>query len=140
MLNVVIIEGRLSHDPEITQTSVKGVCYCKLRFATERDYVTDGKRKTDFLSAVAWRETAQFVAQNFRKGDAITIRGRLEEDVWRDQEGQQRSRMVINVDQVYFGETKQAREDRQRRSNCDKNCGCSNNQESDDSDAEQLPF
>ena len=45
----------------------------------------------------------------------ITVRGRLEENVWTDKEGSKHSRMIVNVDSLYFGETKRARQERQNR-------------------------
>lgn len=140
MLNVVIFQGRLAVEPAIENTPT-GIPYCRLRIATERDYLSGGERRTDFLSCIAWRETALFAAKYFKKGDAITVRGRLEEDVWADKEGNTRSRMNVNVDNLYFGETKQAREDRERRSLNAGDLPC--NPEADDiTDEElaQLPF
>ena len=115
MLNVSTFQGRLAQDLAIENTPT-GIAFCRLKVAVDRDYVSDGVRKTDFLSCICWRETALFATKYFQKGDAVIVRGRLEEDVWKDKEGNTRSRMIVNVDNLYFGETKKAREDRERHS------------------------
>ena len=45
----------------------------------------------------------------------LIVQGHLREEVWKDAEGKGRSRMVIEADNIYFGETKQARMDRENR-------------------------
>lgn len=114
MLNLVVFQGRIAHDIVLEHTK-SGTQYCRLRVATDRDYVSDGQRKTDFLSCVAWRDRAVFAAKYFAKGSMVTVRGRLEEDTWTDKDGNTRSRMIVNVDGLYFGETKKAREEREQR-------------------------
>lgn len=115
MLNITIFQGRIANDVVLEHTKGSSIPLCRLRVAVDRDYLTNGERKTDFLSCVAWRETAIFATKYFAKGDVITVRGRLEENVWTDKEGTKRSRMIVNVDSLYFGETKRAREERQNR-------------------------
>lgn len=114
MLNLSVQSGRMANEPELQRTT-GGVSYLRFRLAVERDYATDGERPTDFLSFIAWRKTAEFIAKNFRKESMITVQGRLEENNWTDNDGNKRYGMVVNVAQAWFGETKRAREDRERR-------------------------
>lgn len=114
MLNISVYQGRIANELVLEQTK-SGKQFCRLRVAVERDYLTNGERKTDFLSCVAWRDTAVFATKYFSKGSMVTVVGRLEENTWKDQEGNTRSRMIVNVDTLYFGETKRAREERQNR-------------------------
>jgi single-strand DNA-binding protein len=72
MLNKVIIEGRLTADPELRQTP-NGVSVC--RFSVAWNGQGD---KVDFFDVTAWRNTAEFVCRNFKKGNGITIDGHLE--------------------------------------------------------------
>lgn len=116
MLNQSIFIGRIANEPVLEYTPANRTPYCRLRVAVERDYASkDGERKTDFLSCIAWKGTAEFIARYFRKGSMAAIRGRLEEDVWKDKEGNTRSRMTVNVSGIYFGETKKARQEREGR-------------------------
>lgn len=114
MLNLTVFQGRIANDVVQEQTK-SNIPLCRLRVAVDRDYLTNGERKTDFLSCVAWRDTAIFAAKYFSKGDVVTVRGRLEENIWTDKDGNRHSRMIVNVESLYFGETKRAREERQNR-------------------------
>lgn len=114
MLNMCVFQGRISNEPLLEVTG-RGHRMCKLRVAVERDHSSGGERKTDFLSCIAWSETAAFAAKYFHRGDMVIVRGRLEEDIWKDKEGNSRSRVIVNVDSLYFGETKRAREEREQR-------------------------
>lgn len=68
MLNVVAIQGRLTHDPEL-KTTPNGVSVCSFRIACERSYSSKGEeRKADFFTITAWRQTAEFVCKYFQKG------------------------------------------------------------------------
>ena len=140
MLNVSTFQGRLAQDLAVENTPT-GIAFCRLKVAVDRDYVSDGVRKTDFLSCICWREIALFAAKYFQKGDAVIVRGRLEEDVWKDKDGNTRSRMIVNVDNLYFGETKKAREDRSRRASDNPDALPPEEYEDiTDEEAAQLPF
>ena len=54
----------------------------------------------------AWRSTAEFVTQYFRKGSLITVDGRLESRKYTDKDGNNRVAIEIIADNVYFGESK----------------------------------
>lgn len=67
MLNLAVIMGRLTRDPELRQTP-NGVSTTTISVAVDRDYKKDGQDKeTDFLDVVAWRSTANLSAIIFPK-------------------------------------------------------------------------
>ena len=80
--------GNLTKDPEY-KTTPSGVSVTTFsiavgrRFAKETDEV-----KADFFNVVAWRNTAEFVANFFGKGKPIVIVGSLQNRSWTDQNGQ----------------------------------------------------
>lgn len=77
MINKAIIMGRLTADPELRQTT-GGIACCQFTIAVNRDYVSPGQeRQADFISIVAWRQTAEFVGKYFPKGKMIAIDGEL---------------------------------------------------------------
>lgn len=77
MINKAIIMGRLTADPELRQTT-GGVACCQFTVAVNRDYVQQGQeRQADFISVVAWRQTAEFISKYFSKGKMIAIDGEL---------------------------------------------------------------
>ena len=61
MLNVVVLNGRLTSDPELKYTP-SNVAVTNFTLAVDRTF--SGKEKvTDFISIVAWRSTAEFAAK-----------------------------------------------------------------------------
>ena len=68
MLNVAIIMGRLTRDPELRRTNSGKPVAC-FTVAVDRDYAPEGQEKeTDFIDCVAWNGTAEFVDKYFKKG------------------------------------------------------------------------
>lgn len=90
MLNKVILQGRLTKDPELKSTQ-SGTSVASFSLAVERDYKEkDGSKATDFLNIIAWRGTADFVAKYFHKGDMCLVEGSIQTRSYEDQNGQKR--------------------------------------------------
>ena len=110
MLNVAIIMGRLTRDPELRRTN-SGKPVASFTVAVDRDYAPDGQDKeTDFIDCVAWQGTAEFVDKYFKKGSMIVVNGRLQLRNWTDKEGNKRRSAEILASNVYFGESKKSQE------------------------------
>ena len=110
MLNKVILMGRLTADPELKQTP-NGVNTCQITVAVNRNYVTQGQeRQADFISVVAWRQTAEFISKYFSKGKMIIVEGSLRTRTYDDKRYPDVKHYVTEVyaDNVSFGETKSA--------------------------------
>ena len=108
MLNHIIIMGRLVRDPELRQTT-GGVSVASFTLACERDYKgADDERAVDFIDAVAWRSTAEFVARNFTKGSMAVAEGRLQLRDWTDRDGNKRRSAEIAAEKIYFGGSRRA--------------------------------
>ena len=102
MLNVVAIQGRLTHDPEL-KTTPNGVSVCSFRIACERSYSSKGEeRKADFFTITAWRQTAEFVCKYFQKGSMIAVEGSLQTRQYQDQQGSNRTVVEIVASNVSF--------------------------------------
>ena len=84
-MNKVIITGRLVADPEI-RTSQSGTTSCKFTVAVDRNYVDkeSGKRESDFLTCVAFKQRADFLGKCFKKGSPILIEGNLRTGKYKD--------------------------------------------------------
>ena len=77
MINKWIGMGRLTADPELRQTQ-SGVSSCNITVAIQRDFTDgSGERQSDFISVVAWRQTAEFICKYFSKGNMIAVEGQL---------------------------------------------------------------
>ncbi|MCD8211496.1 MAG: single-stranded DNA-binding protein [Oscillospiraceae bacterium] len=107
MLNKIFLQGRLVADPELKQTA-SGVSVCTFRIAVERDFKNKetGEKETDFISIVAWRNSAEFVSRYFSKGRLAIVEGRLQMRSYTDKEGVKRTVAEVVADNIYFGDSK----------------------------------
>ena len=101
MLNCAVIMGRLTADPELRQTP-SGVAVTRFTVAVDRGYVKAGEeRKADFITVVAWRQTAEFVTRYFSKGSMIAVQGAIQTGSY-EKDGIKRSTFEIVADNVSF--------------------------------------
>ena len=105
MLNCITIMGRLTRDPELRRTG-SGIAVASFTVAVDRDFAQDGKKETDFIDCVAWRQTGEFVSKYFKKGSMIAVKGRLQIRNWNDKDGNKRKTAEVVADNCYFGSTK----------------------------------
>ena len=107
MLNVCILSGRLTSDPEL-HTTDNNVPVLNFSVAVQRDYKPADTEDypVDFLNFVAWRKTAEFIAKHFSKGSAITMISKVETRKYTDKDGNQRTATEFVVDRAYFGGSK----------------------------------
>ncbi len=109
-LNKVILCGRMTADPELKQTQ-SGIAVVSFTLAVNRRYQTksaDGAQaqQADFISVVAWRQTAEFISRYFRKGSALCITGSIQTRSWQDQQGQKRYATEVIADEAMFVDSK----------------------------------
>lgn len=101
MYNRIILMGRLVADPELRQTQT-GLSVCRFRIAVDRFAKQGEERKADFISCVAWRQTADFISRWFAKGQLIHIEGRLQNADYTDKNGIKHYAMEVQVDAAAF--------------------------------------
>lgn len=110
-LNQVTLTGRLTADPEL-KTTPSGVAVTSFTIAVERKYSRDQQKQTDFIDIVAWRQTAQFICNYFRKGSAICIIGEIQTRSWSDADGRKRRATEVVASEALFCESKKEVENR----------------------------
>ena len=103
--NKVILMGRLTSDPELKQ-SANGVAVTSFSLAVDRRLSKDGERKCDFITIVAWRQTAEFIHKYFRKGSAMLVCGEIQTRSWEDSNGNKRYATEVVASEVTFCEAK----------------------------------
>lgn len=103
--NKTIIGGRLTADPEL-KTTPGGNSVTTFSVAVNRKKDKDGNQITDFFNVTAWRQTAEFVCQYFRKASSIMITGRLQTRTWEDNNGSKHYTTEIVADEVFFVDAK----------------------------------
>ena len=108
-LNKVILAGRLTQDPELKQTQ-SGVSVINFTLAVGRRFASrnseQSEQQTDFITVVAWRQTAEFISRYFHKGSALCITGSIQTRTWQDQQGQKRYATEVVADEAMFVDSK----------------------------------
>lgn len=102
MLNCVTLMGRLVADPEL-RTTTTGKSVATFRIAVTRSYSRQGEQnQADFITIVAWENTANFVCRYFQKGSMIAIQGRIQTRTYEDANGAKRSAFEVVASEVSF--------------------------------------
>ena len=107
--NKVILMGRLTADPELKQTQ-SGVAVTSFTLAVDRKVKTGDEKQCDFITVVAWRQTAEFICRYFKKGQAILVCGELQTRSWTDNNGNKRSATEVVAAEATFCESKNSSE------------------------------
>ena len=106
MLNVVVLTGRLVADPELKHTA-SDLPVSSFTIAVNRRFSRNGEeRQTDFIDIVAWRSNAEFVCKYFKKGQQVSIIGRIQTRTWDDENGQKRYVTEVIAEEAHFAESK----------------------------------
>lgn len=107
MFNVVILTGRLTADPELKTTN-SGISVTSFSIAVNRRYKAGEESQADFINIVAWRQSAEFVAKYFKKGNLIGIEGSIQTRKYTDKNGNNRVAFEVVANNVQFVESKGA--------------------------------
>ncbi len=108
-MNKVILMGRLVKDPETRWTqSAEPLAVTKFTLAVNKKFKREGEADADFIACSAFGKTAEFVEKYFKKGQLVSVVGRLQVRSWDDQNGQKHWSTEVVVDETYFAESKTA--------------------------------
>lgn len=105
-LNKVVLCGRLTADPELKQTG-SGIAVVTFTLAVNRRFQARSgdaaaQQQADFITLVAWRQTAEFISKFFKKGSALCVTGSIQTRSWQDGQGQRRYATEVVVDEAMF--------------------------------------
>jgi single-strand DNA-binding protein len=98
----VTITGNLTDDPELKHTP-NGNMVANFRLAvTARVRDGEGWRDgdTSFFRVNVWRQLAEHVTDSLAKGDRAVVIGRLKSRSWETSEGERRSVVEVEADEV----------------------------------------
>lgn len=105
-LNKVVLAGRMVESPEL-RTTPTGLPVTQFRLAVNKRGAKDGQQpQADFITVVAWRQTAEFITRYFKKGNAICVVGSIQTRAYTDQNNQKRTATEVVADEAYFVESK----------------------------------
>ena len=92
--------GNLASDPEAFTTQ-SGLTRSTFRIAVQRRYANaQGVREADFLTVVAWRQTAEFCNKYLSKGRKVAVEGSIQVRSYDAQDGSKRYVTEIIADNV----------------------------------------
>ena len=94
-MNVVILMGRMTRDPELKYTS-GGKAYANFTLAVQKT-----KDEAEFIDCIVWEKTAETIAEYFRKGRKILVQGRLNVSSY-EQNGEKRKSTKVVVNSFEF--------------------------------------
>ena len=103
-INVVVVTGNLTRDPELRQMQ-SGTSVCKMRIAVNtRRKSQDGnwEDKPNYFDVTVWGAQGENCASYLSKGRPVAINGRLEWREWEGQDGNKRQSVEIIADTVQF--------------------------------------
>ncbi len=110
--NKVILVGNLTADPELKKTP-SGVSVVTFTLAVQRRFAKpDDAVQADFISIVAWRQTAEFITRYFTKGSPMLVCGAIQTRNYTDQNGQKHYFTEVVADEVSFVGKRTDRESR----------------------------
>lgn len=99
-MNLVILNGRFTKDPELRETG-SGKKYCRFTLAVQREFSRD---EADFINCVAWDKRAESIAQYFKKGKKIGVQGRISVRTY-ESNGEKKWSTDVIVDKFEFLES-----------------------------------
>lgn len=102
MLNIVIMMGKLLNGVEAKATDNGGKVSTFTIINTRDVRNKNGRRDSDFFDVVAWDDLAEFISDNFKKGDRIIVVGRLQRRLYVNSDGDRKKQDEIVASKVYF--------------------------------------
>ncbi len=110
-MNKVILMGRLTRDPEVRYSNnAEPLAIARYSLAVNKRFKRDGEPDADFINCVAFGKTGEFAEKYFKKGQMVSVVGRLQVNSWEDQNGQKRYSTDVVVEEQHFAESRKSYE------------------------------
>ena len=109
-MNKVILMGRLTRDPEVRYSQGDSqMAIARFSLAVDRRFKRQGDTVTaDFFNCTAFGKQGEFVEKYLKQGTKIVVTGRIQNDNYTNKEGQKVYSVQIIVEEIEFGESKNA--------------------------------
>lgn len=99
--NFTMLTGRATKDVELKDAKNSKVATIRLA-VNERIKKRDDtyEEKTMYIDAECWGQRAEYAANNIRRGDIVSVVGKLEQDEWTGKDGvsRQKHKVYVNWD------------------------------------------
>ena len=101
--NNVTLVGNITRDPEL-RFLPNGTANATFGLAVNRRWqnrqTNEWEERVSFFNVVVWREMAENAAESLTKGMRVMVTGRLEQRSYETQEGEKRSVVEVNADEI----------------------------------------
>ena len=109
-MNKVILMGRLAREPEVRYSQgTEPIAVARYTLAVNRRFKRKDELEADFIPCVAFGKAGEFAEKYFKKGQMVSVVGRLQVRSW-DKDGERRWSTDVIVEEQYFAESKAAAE------------------------------
>ena len=106
MINRVVLVGRLTREINLRKTGT-GTSVASFTVACNRRFSGQNQEQgADFINCVAWRQTADFLAQYAAKGSLVGVEGRIQSRSYDDASGKRVYVTEVVADSVQLLESK----------------------------------
>lgn len=117
VINNVVLVGRMTKDADLRYTS-NGTAVASFTVAVNRQFTNQsGEREADFINCVAWRKTAETLANFTKKGSLVGVEGRIQTRSYDNQQGQRVYVTEVVVDNFSMLEPKSVTDQRRVEDN-----------------------
>jgi len=97
-INRIVLTGRVTRDPEVRETK-SGLPVANGGIAVEH-YTKSEEDVVSFVDWVVFGNFATLLGAKLRKGDSVTIEGRIQQRKWEAEDGTPRSKLEVVADNV----------------------------------------
>ena len=102
-MNRVCLVGRLARDPQCEYVNTSNGSTARTRFTVAVDRRSrDENRQADFISCVAWNKQAENLAKFQKKGNQVSVEGRIQVDNYTDKNGNTVWNTYVVADTVQY--------------------------------------
>ena len=109
-MNLVILIGRLTKDPELRYTQSNMACAeVDIAINNGKDK-NDNDRPADFIRVVVWDKQAENLKQYQKKGSQVAVEGSIKTQSWEDEQGNKRYRTYVLARKVIFLDSRRIEE------------------------------
>ena len=99
-MNKAVIVGRLVRDPDVRALN-DGKTVSKFTVAVDRRFKNkNGEKEADFIPVVVFGKSAEFVAEYVKKGNMVSVAGRITTGSYDNKEGKKVYTTEITADEV----------------------------------------
>ncbi|WP_313525424.1 single-stranded DNA-binding protein [Anaerotignum sp.] len=122
-MNKVILMGRLAKDPEVRYSQgAEPLTVARYTLAVNRRFKRQGEPEADFINCVSFGKAGEFAERYFKKGQMVSVIGRLQIRSWDDKAGKKHWATDVIIEEQYFAESKGSGHNTQSKSNESQEC------------------